>query len=321
MNLEGYIQFENKIPASIDCLGKKYPISISGINGFLFTPKMFSGFNKNSESKLGSLESPNCGKIKYTNNFYWGSVLSWPEGYSEIQSCSIIFPDIDEDEFEEVGNRIVNCLQEWRDLLVDNINVALQRNYYGNTKVINSEYYNFHEYALFKKSSGPDKEFIPKELQNQSITIVALNIEGFNQTSLQKILDETSLKKKPLLPFYFYLDAEKAELESNYRKSILDSATAIEVCFSMIIAKLLPNENKLNKYIFSKHYSLHQKRDLLKALEVTLPFTNKEYADNIDKIRNRVIHGGYSPNASEIITSLKITRQTIYKMLPLKYEI
>jgi hypothetical protein len=129
------------------------------------------------------------------------------------------------------------------------------------------------------------------------------------------------LKKKPLLPFYFYLDAEKAELENNYRKSILDSATAIEVCFSMIIAGLLPSQNKFNKYIFSKHNSLHQKRDLLKALEINLPFSDKEYENNIDKIRNRVIHGGYTPTITEIKASLKITHQTIYNLLPLKYEI
>jgi hypothetical protein len=89
----------------------------------------------------------------------------------------------------------------------------------------------------------------------------------------------------------------------------------------MIIDKLLPSQNKFNEYISSKHYSLHQKRDLLKALEVTLPFTDKGYADNIDKIRNKVIHGGYYPNNSEIKTSLNITLQTIYTLLPLKYEI
>jgi hypothetical protein len=321
MNLEGYIQFENKIPVLIDCLDQKYPISISGINGFLFTPKMFSGFNEISEHQLGPLQSPSCGEVKYTNNFYWGSVNSWPKGNSEIQTCSIIFPDIDEDEFEVVANLILNCLEEWRNLLVDNINVALQGNYSGISRIINSTGSSFIGYTLFKKSSGTNNEFITKKIQNQSISVVILNIKGFNQKSLQKILDETSLKKIPLLPFYFFLDAEKAELESNYRKSILDSATAIEVCFSMIIAKHLPSQNKFNKYIFSKHYSLSQKRDLLKALEVSLPFTDKEYIVNIDKIRNRVIHGGYSPNTKEIVASLRITRQTIYTLLPLKYEI
>jgi hypothetical protein len=164
MNLEGYIQFENKIPASIDCLGKKFPISISGTYGFLYTPKMYKGFNINSESKLGPLESPNCGEIRYNNNFYWGSVLSWPEGYSEIQSCSIIFPDIDENEFEKIGNLVVSGLQEWRNLLIDNINVSLEGNYYGNTRIIKSEDYDFQEYALFKKKIRTKQRIYSKRI-------------------------------------------------------------------------------------------------------------------------------------------------------------
>ena len=135
------------------------------------------------------------------------------------------------------------------------------------------------------------------------------------------MLDETSQKKKPLLPFYFFLDAERAKFELNYRKSILDLATAVEVCFSLIIVNRLTAQNKLNNYIISKHYSLRQKRELLVAFEVKLPFSDKDYTENLDKIRNRVIHGGYSPTEVEIKKALNITKKTLYELLPDKYEI
>jgi hypothetical protein len=319
--LEGYIQFNNAIPISMECLGKKYPIKISGINGFIATPRMFEGYNESSEQKLGPLQSPNCGNIKYRNQFYWGSVQSWPNGDSHIVACSIVFPDIDNDSFHEIGNKIVSELEEWRNLLIDNISVMFQEDFRGNTRSIISKSNGLNTFTLFKKTTGSDKEFIPEEYRNETIFIFLKDRLDFNQNLFQKVLDETSQKKKPLLPFYFFLDAERAKFELNYRKSILDLATAVEVCFSLIIVNRLTAQNKLNNYIISKHYSLRQKRELLVAFEVKLPFSDKDYTENLDKIRNRVIHGGYSPTEVEIKKALNITKKTLYELLPDKYEI
>lgn len=67
MLLEGYIQFENEIPVSYECLGKEYPIVIAGIEGLLATPRIFQGFNEESERKISQLNFPEQGDIKYKN--------------------------------------------------------------------------------------------------------------------------------------------------------------------------------------------------------------------------------------------------------------
>lgn len=317
MLIEGYLEFDNLIPVSIECLGRGFPINISGIDGLLVTPSIDATFNE--EKNLGPLKAPSIGVIRFVDDFYWGSVICWPTGDSEIRACKIIFPNIQEEMFEIDGNKIINGLEEWRKLFIENISVELKVDYREKPRVNTSKGYGYRDFRLFKKNTGPNQHFLPQ--QEPETIIICVDDFVFNQNSLQEILNITSQKKRLLLPFYFFLDAENAKFEDNYRKSILDSATAIEVSFSLMIKKLLPTQEKLKEYITAKHNTLRLKRDLLKILEVELPFTENVYTKNIDQIRNKVIHGGYFPSQSEIQLALKITEQTLYSLFTNKYEI
>ncbi|MCU7548746.1 hypothetical protein OCK74_06435 [Chitinophagaceae bacterium LB-8] len=319
MLLEGYIEFENEIPVALECLGKEFPIVIAGIAGLLAMPLMFQGFN--DERKLGPLQSPEQGNVKYKDHFHWGSVHSWPSGDSAIRACKILFNDIDEQSFEKTGNRIAQELQKWRSLLIDNISLMLEKDYRGTRRSLESNNFGFGEFGLFRKKEGSDKEFIPEELKCQVIEVIIENTLDFNVEGIQQVLDATSKGKAPLLPFYFLFDAERARFEKNYRKSILDSATAVEVCFSFLISQLLPFNEDLNKYVASKHNSLRLKRDLLKVLKVSIPVREKEYIEDLDIVRNKVIHAGHIPTVHEAYTAYKIAKETLYALLPKKYEI
>lgn len=317
MLLEGYIEFDKSIPVSIDCLGKKFPISISGVNGFLITPLMFDGFY--GTEKLGPLKQPDGGNMNYIDSYDWGSVTSYPSGDSNINACRIIFPDIDKEVFEDTGNKIINELSNWRKLLIDNISIDAKRDFRCSSRNIGLKRSSSIKLALYKKLSGSDKEFRPSgPIPHFRIT---LDRFCFTPESLQRILTDTSENKKPLLPFYFFLDAQSAKCQGNYRKSILDAATALELAFTIMIDKLLEGQEKLRKHLSSKHNSLRLKRDLLKALQIEFPFPEKMYLENLDKTRNRVIHGGYDPNETEAESALKISRDTLYNLLPRKYEI
>lgn len=317
MLLEGYIEFDKSIPVSIDCLGKKFPISISGVNGFLITPLMFDGFY--GTEKLGPLKQPDGGNMNYIDSYDWGSVTSYPCGDSNINACRIIFPDIDKEVFEDTGNKIINELSNWRELLIYNISIDAKRDFRCSSRNIGLKRSSSIKLALYKKLSGSDKEFRPSgPIPHFRIT---LDRFCFTPESLQKILTDTSENKKPLLPFYFFLDAQSAKCQGNYRKSILDAATALELAFTIMIDKLFEGQENLRKHLSSKHNSLRLKRELLNVLQIELPFLEKMYLENLDKTRNRVIHGGYDPNETEAENALKISRDTIYKLFPRLYEI
>jgi hypothetical protein len=200
--LEGYIEFESPLPVSMECLGKKYSINISGIPGFLVTPEMNDKFA--TEKELGRLQSPKLGNIKFRDDLDWGRVVSWPQGDSIIKTCRIIFPEIEEELFEETGYKVVKNLSEWRLLLIDNISVSLHDDY-RTKRVKYYKSFGLGEFALYKKISGPDKTFIPLEYKQEAIIINVTDTLGLDSNLLQQILDETSKKNTPLLPFYFFL--------------------------------------------------------------------------------------------------------------------
>lgn len=317
MIIEGYLEFENPIPVSYECLGIEFMIKIAGVDGYIIIPSINSNFANNKE--LASLKEPKGGTFRYSLDFQWGKVMKWPDGSSRIKACKILFPNIEEEKFEEIGNKIVNNLNEWRNLLIDNISIELKQDYRTESRGIKIRNKEYRGFSLFKIHSGSDKRFLPQKELTQ--LIIQLQNVYFNKEYLQEILDNTSQNKKPLFPFYFFLDAEKAFLKENYRKSILDSATALDVSFSLIIKNKLPFQQNLNKYITDKHNTLRIKRNLLKVLEIKLPFAENIYVKNLDEIRNKVIHGGYYPSESEIQSSLKITADTIYFLFPKKNEI
>lgn len=319
MLLEGYIEFENEIPVTLECLGKEYPITIAGITGVLETPFIFDGFYE--EKKLGQLQPSKHGNIKYSDHFDWGSVNSWPHGDSNIRACKILFDHIEERSFEETGNIIALELKKWRSILIDNISLILKEDYRGPRRANVSKSYGLGEFGLFRQNRNSDNTFIPDDFKSTVINLISRKILRFDVDGLKKVLDDTSKGTAPLLPFYFLFDAERAKFEENYRKSVLDSATAVEVCFSFLVSKLLPFENDINKYVSSQNNSLRLKRKLLNVLKVAIPVAEKRYEDDLDIVRNRVIHAGHSPTNIEASTAYEIAKQTLYSLLPKVYEI
>lgn len=316
MQIEGYIEFENSIPVTANCLGKQFPIAIAGFNGILATPVMFNGFN--GTDKLGPLHAPEIGEIKFKDQFDWGDVYSWPNGDSAIRACKILFPNISTELFEVTGNKISLELEKWRSRLIDNISFNLRKDYRGATRSKTSSRFGLGKFGLFKNLSGSNKRFIPDDHETTVISIEAGLSRGFNEEGLSQVLADASNGIEPLLPFYFFLDAERSQFDEHYRKSVLDSATATEVCFSQIIGELLPTTDDLNKYIYSKHNSLRQKRELLKVLKVDLPEKEVDYLNKLDSVRNKAIHAGYVPSKQEVKSALMIAEKTLYTLLPFK---
>ena len=211
-------------------------------------------------------------------------------------------------------------LPRWRGLLLDNISLILEKDYRGTRRAMTSKSYGLGEFGLFRKNEGTPKMFIPHQVEVQTIRVIVGDTLGFDIDGFQQVLSETSKGKTPLLPYYFLFDAERAKFEESYRKSILDSATAVEVCFSYLISQLLPFNKDLNKYVASKHNSLRLKRDLLKLLKIDAPIRENEYIKDLDMVRNRIIHAGHNPDRYEANKAYRIAKETLYNLMPRKHE-
>lgn len=318
MKLEGHIEFENPIPVTAECLGKEFSIVIAGITGILLTPNIFKGF-RDGTRKLGPLEAPEKGIIAYRDTFDWGSIVAWPNGDSKIRACKIILIPTDIQDLEELENKVLLEIGRWRDLLLENISVKLRVDFRGPARVKTYKNIGQGEFELFVKKDKNTKRLIYPT--NTTINIFVDENMNLEHHSLKQIIEDTSNKKKPLLPFYFLLDAEKAIFEENYRKSILDCATAVEICLSSLINHLLCIDEPLKKHVESKANSLKLKRELMKVLHVQMPLSENECENNLDYIRNKLIHKGYSPTRKEGIKAYNISNDLLYHLIPKIYEL
>jgi len=316
MEIEGHIIFENEIAVTNECLGKEFPIVIAGFEGLLFTPLIKDSY----ENKDWTLKPPLHGIGQYDNHFDWGSLIGWPNGNAIIRACKILFKNIDESLYEQVGNSIALELPKWRTLLIENISLMLKKDYRGSKRVSTIKTYGLGEFGLFRDLEQKER-FIPEQHKVMKFTFDGDKTQGFGKEGIQEVLNDVSRGKTPLLPFYFLLDAERSIFDKSYRKSILDSATSVEVCFSFLINQHLPYNNEMNKYISSKHNSLRLKRELLKALKVDIPIKEQTFIKDLDAHRNRVIHAGHYPNEHEATRTYNIAKETLYTLLPKKYEI
>lgn len=249
-------------------------------------------------------------------------VVNSSEKYSLIRACSIIFSDIPEYLFQEAGNSILTNLSKWRTILIDNLSAVLQVDYReGHKNIVVNEPYGYGKFGIVGELNGKKIGFTLLQDMYGPTVYYFNKILYLGLTDLQEVLNASSEEKSPLLPFYLFLDSERAYSNANFRKAILDAASAMESALSLIIDNHLPYNNDLNKYISSKHNSLKLKRELLKKLLITLPFKENDYSKHLDSVRNKVIHAGYFPTREEVAPSITIVKNTLYQLFPKIHEL
>jgi len=102
--------------------------------------------------------------------------------------------------------------------------------------------------------------------------------------------------KKPVLEYMFLLESNRALQEYNYRKCILDSATALEIGLTNKLDSSLCEGEQFRRGLLKDYNSLAKKRKLLNSLNINLPVNPQV---DVEEVRNRTIHRGYNPSESE----------------------
>lgn len=110
---------------------------------------------------------------------------------------------------------------------------------------------------------------------------------------------------------YEMLDNARVNLSNHdTRAAVLNCATAVEVALKKKLIDYLEGNNvpdELNKFVLKKADGFSKVVEVLKKLSIPLTDMNDVKVHVMD-IRNRVIHGGYSPSHNEVYKSLACTR-------------
>ena len=119
-----------------------------------------------------------------------------------------------------------------------------------------------------------------------------------------------SYDKTVSVPYEMLDNARVNLVNHDTRAAVLNCATAVEVALKKKLIDYLEGNNvpdKLNKFVLKKADGFAKVVEVLKKLSIPLKDLN-DVKVHVMNVRNRVIHGGYSPTHNEVYKSLACTR-------------
>lgn len=311
MKITGHIKLKSPLTVKSDCLNREFKFMIGSLLGKLITPKLpvdSGGFETGQ-----NLEEPGPERF-FNEEIFWGRVIQWSDGISHIYNFKFEFYIDDESNIEDVGNRLYEGLPKWSIRFRDNLSVfghELELPTLTQKKIEEEkEYFDF----FYNGSEGAKRPFTPISLINMTI----IRNTGIEFQDLYDVVSVTSENKRPILELGLLREAHIALFEENYRKSILDSSTALELALTNYLRREIKIDQPLLEELLKLNNSIAKKRNLLKIVGVTLP--NHNYADDLETLRNRAIHIGKEPSKEEARKAFLISKEVINLLCEEKFE-
>lgn len=318
MRLEGIIYLKNSVTIDAECLDKQFSISVSGFGGILTTPILDPEFKtKDKDRSFASYEllAPSGLNSEIKIEGKWGVPFSWPKGDSSLEAFGFWF-DINEEQISESTKQIYAELSNWIELLKDNLSILSGQDLgmarFGISQVL-VERIEKRDLYISKESKLIDRYFPP-----QNVNVIVDKKSGVTLNQLSDAIKLTNENKHPLLELELLREAKQALMTNNLRKSILDSATALELCLINTIRANLDMAEPLKNEILKNYNSIAKKRQLLKVLKIDLP--KFDYQDDFETLRNKAIHIGQLPTKEEARQALKIATTVITELTKDKFE-
>jgi hypothetical protein len=315
MKIFGYFKFKEGLNLSSDCLSKEYNIQISNFKGKILTPFLIKNFEIDSNNIRIDLLPPKSKLDCLDKRLNWGRPYSWPNGDSSVQTLKIEI-NINEQNFSiKSKNELEKAIESWINLFRLNL-FAFNYNIDSPDLIEKTSTNEIFEFFFLTETENIQDKFFKGTIPSVTIYVS----ETIKEADFKNVLDVTSLNKKLILEYQLLRDANKELLLENYKKSILDSATALEVSLTNAIKRDLEIDEKLLLPILKKYNGLRQKRDLLKLTKNKLPLKDKIYEVGIEKLRNEAIHSGKTPSKREAMNAFDIAKKTIDSLITEKFE-
>lgn len=304
MELTAYITLNKSLAVTEDCLDKEFDIKINGFLGKLVTPHdegilVFGNHYVLSEPIT---------KLMIGRKIIWGEYSrNGPVGF---RSFKILF-EINDEIFLEKSNELFRAIPEWLNRL------KLNFSFYGqnlNAPTSMEEPESGMYDLLYLDQDGRQKH--PHTVSSATTVFLSTRRLGFEK--LQEVFECTSRNLQPILELRLLFQSHVALLLGDYRRSILDSATSLEVTLSRLLTlRLNVNEVLLNE-ILRKFNSIWQRLDLLKKIGVKLENVNSYH--EVGRLRNSSIHAGREPSKEQARKAFQIVDRFVREMLEVHFE-
>ncbi|NOX64617.1 MAG: hypothetical protein GXO85_02180 [Chlorobi bacterium] len=298
------------LPLKSGCLNQSFIFSINGFKGRIYTPGLCIGFKDDEMNFNKTLEEPSC-EYMFRDPIHWGYIVSWPNGNSRI-SCLKLEIDIPSKiNIDDIKENLLSKTNSW--IARFEVNVFAKHLLFGrfNIQVENEDPTNYAYYHLNQASQTYQK------LTSDTIRSVSINIHDnfLNPSELKLIVDNTSRNLESKLEYQLLCESQSALYNGDYRKSILNGATALEVCLTRVLKlNLQINDKKLLLKFLNMNNSISKKREILSEF-TPLKMPLEKYQVDVEKIRNSVIHAGFEPNKIQAEKAYNIVARAINQLI------
>ena len=295
-------EFRHGVYVSSRLLGKKIPIKIDDVEGYILMPKLHA-YNTAS---IPSLINP---YYKDADIDSWGSVTLSGWGRDMIvHPCikavmCVLLTDLHDNQSSYFNQQIENYISKFIKCIAG-INPELIEWSSRNEE-------SFVAPISLWANCGEDSEWIP----TISIPFRSLRFQ-YNELEFPCIKDILRNIEAPIsLQCELLINVKKCILDHKYRETILFSATIIEKTLrDEVVDYLVQNKTEkiITKYIISNIDGFQKIRKAIDDLGISSDKTRlNQIAKGSIYIRNRVIHGGYHPLKEEALKAYEDARYII----------
>ncbi|NVP01555.1 hypothetical protein HWA77_15180 [Photobacterium damselae subsp. damselae] len=307
--------FRLPFPVYIDksALGESFEITISNISGFLHTPFLPKWKTNELDPLRKCLLPPRVAKTWKQGNeqIFWGKPHSYPMGDSLLYS--ILF-EFHTDEPSDDSELIYNTFTSWVNLLLDYIEIFTNQN----ARIDPSKNIYGDQILLFKFSEDGSSKGIPN---NKVITITSDNWQKhIDIDSFSKACNLASIGSPPTLPYKLYIEANRAYLQKDYRKAVIECGAAIEQALTIAIIDLLEDRGYSESEIQRKlngNKTLGGRFNLASdQLEIDVLTHKYDYRSILVDSRNEAIHDASFTSQSIARYAINFTQELLSHIVP-----
>lgn len=288
------------IPFDIDLLGTKFEVKIQNASGDLIFPKLQSkeGLNQKLSHEI---------EDKYTNRFGntdWGT-LKGDEHFFSLRNLAFdlsFFSHDKEMDSKHIAFTYEGELKSWLNRLIYFLEIKMQTQYH-----FIYEQGQKHQTTLCLDQSGNDLG-----LFSSTFLPVYFSIHnGINvcKSDVRSCVNAVNKGLKPLPESSILREAVINFNDRNFRSSVIESGTSIEICLTRLLRKIMISKLSENETLslLKKYHSLSGRISLAKVFG--LPLDKWKNFKAIEKPRNDAVHAGKTPTIKEAKECLDMAKR------------
>lgn len=311
----GLVKFPKELYCAADALGRSVNVELGNYSA-TFTLPSLPHWEANEKDPLNKfLVGPKpAEKWKHGDRLiFWGKPTSYPAGNSYVNYALLEF-SIEPINIENASHSIYSSFPTWINLFYQYVMLLTKQHTWNRIYVGDSP----HNLELLQDNENKLNRISCSYQQH-----IEMEIGGDDESlHYEQFVEASRLSSKllnPRLEYQILLDAYIARRNHDYRKVIIEGASALEVSLTTRIQEEFDYQ-KINfgKKLLDKFRMLSGRFELARVLGIELP--DKDYNSIIINTRNDVVHRASYPDRKTAELFIKEVENLINLLTPQIYD-